>query len=102
MHHIATGLFQLHSAAVAHQDLKPSNVLVFDHSISKVADLGSASVKGKVNVHETGSNLLVIVPTLLLSCYTATVTLSGVRDAKLVTFFYHLGSMVVFFFVASE
>src|SRR6266851_917241 len=29
LHHIATGLHQLHSAKVAHQDLKPSNVLAF-------------------------------------------------------------------------
>ena len=46
LHHIATGLYQLHSTSVAHQDLKPSNVLVFERKISKVADLGSASIKG--------------------------------------------------------
>lgn len=46
LHHLTTGVYQLHSANVAHQDLKPSNVLVFDRTVSKVADLGSASVKG--------------------------------------------------------
>lgn len=45
LHHVATGLYQLHSARVAHQDLKPSNILVFDKKLSKVSDLGSASIR---------------------------------------------------------
>jgi len=43
LHHTATGLKQLHSAGIAHQDLKPSNVLVFHDSGSKITDLGRAS-----------------------------------------------------------
>jgi len=31
MHHVATGLRQLHGSQIAHQDLKPSNVLVFQN-----------------------------------------------------------------------
>jgi serine/threonine protein kinase len=46
LHHIATGIHQLHSANIAHQDVKPSNVLVFGESITKIADLGSASQRG--------------------------------------------------------
>lgn len=46
MHHAATGLQQLHAAGIAHQDLKPSNVLVFDDRSSKLADLGCAAVRG--------------------------------------------------------
>ena len=48
LHHVATGMHQLHSANIAHQDVKPSNVLVFGGRTSKVADLGSASQKGTV------------------------------------------------------
>jgi len=48
MHHAATGLQQLHSAGVAHQDLKPSNVVVFRDRSSKLADLGCAAVRGSV------------------------------------------------------
>ncbi len=48
LHHMATGLRQLHSATTAHQDLKPSNVLVFGGTSSKVADVGCASRKGTV------------------------------------------------------
>jgi serine/threonine protein kinase len=43
LHHTSTGLSQLHSAGIAHQDLKPSNVLVFPAEGAKVADLGRAS-----------------------------------------------------------
>jgi len=44
LHHIATGLHQLHSAGIAHQDTKPSNVAVFK-DCSKLSDLGHASRK---------------------------------------------------------
>jgi serine/threonine protein kinase len=43
LHHVSTALRQLHLKEIAHQDLKPSNVLFFSSSGSKVADLGSAS-----------------------------------------------------------
>ncbi|MEW6422214.1 MAG: protein kinase [Deinococcota bacterium] len=42
LHHVATGLRQLHGAHVAHNDLKPSNVLNFDQDGAKIADLGRA------------------------------------------------------------
>lgn len=47
LHHIALGLQQLHSLNVAHQDIKPSNVLLFEElKTSKLADLGRAAAKG--------------------------------------------------------
>lgn len=39
LHDIAIGLKQLHTINVSHQDIKPSNILVFDSS-SKICDLG--------------------------------------------------------------
>lgn len=42
LHNVATGLKQLHSLEISHQDLKPSNVFVFENKISKVGDLGRA------------------------------------------------------------
>lgn len=45
LHHIATAISQLHGVSIAHQDLKPSNVLVFPDESSKVADLGRCVVR---------------------------------------------------------
>jgi serine/threonine protein kinase len=42
LHNTAVGLEQLHRQGIAHQDLKPSNVLVFGNQF-KVGDLGRAS-----------------------------------------------------------
>jgi serine/threonine protein kinase len=47
LHHSAIGLHELHSIGVAHQDVKPSNVLVFPVEGSKLTDLGSSSQVGK-------------------------------------------------------
>lgn len=40
IHHAAIGVSQLHRNGIAHQDIKPSNILVFSDSQHKVADLG--------------------------------------------------------------
>lgn len=48
LHNTAKGLSQLHTAQIAHQDLKPSNVVTFDRTsrgeldTTKIADLGHA------------------------------------------------------------
>jgi len=42
LHNIATGIKQLHSIEVSHQDIKPSNVFIFDKAVSKIGDLGRA------------------------------------------------------------
>ncbi len=45
-HGTLLGVSQLHQARIAHQDIKPSNVLIFGSTYSKVSDLGSASLDG--------------------------------------------------------
>jgi len=50
LHNIATGLSQLHKEGIAHQDLKPSNVLVFKGT-PKIGDLGRAVCKGEKPPH---------------------------------------------------
>jgi eukaryotic-like serine/threonine-protein kinase len=45
LHNVAVGLSQLHKLDVAHQDLKPSNVFVFNRNISKIGDLGRSLSK---------------------------------------------------------
>lgn len=54
LHNIATGIKQLHSIEISHQDLKPSNVFIFSNSVSKVGDLGRSICK---NMSAPHSNL---------------------------------------------
>ncbi len=42
LHRTAIGLEQMHWAQIAHQDLKPSNIVVFPKDETKIADLGHA------------------------------------------------------------
>lgn len=50
LHNVSVGLKQLHTADIAHQDLKPSNVLIFEAQQitehSKIGDLGRVSRAG--------------------------------------------------------
>jgi eukaryotic-like serine/threonine-protein kinase len=95
LHHVATGMYQLHKAGIAHQDLKPSNVLTFG-SISKVSDLGSVCVKGRPGPRD--QELCAGTPS-----YAPPEQLYGLYDAEFnVRRFggdlYLLGSMVTFVF----
>ena len=47
LHDIATGLEQLHRNGIFHQDVKPSNVLVFERVHSKLADFGRSACEGR-------------------------------------------------------
>lgn len=48
MHHVCIAAEQLHRAGIAHQDIKPSNILHFPLEESKVGDLGRVTdIKGK-------------------------------------------------------
>nr|WP_295506169.1 protein kinase [uncultured Pseudoalteromonas sp.] len=40
LHHVAVGIKQLHQIGIAHQDIKPSNILCFENEQSKISDLG--------------------------------------------------------------
>lgn len=52
LHQMAAGLRQLHGEGIAHQDLKPSNVLHFTADQTKIADLGRASARGQSAPHD--------------------------------------------------
>lgn len=53
-HGALVGLSQLHAVKIAHQDLKPSNILIFGEAHSKIADLGNATMMGNESPHENG------------------------------------------------
>jgi serine/threonine protein kinase len=55
LHDIAIGLNQLHTNEIFHQDVKPSNVLVFGERLSKLADLGRSACNGQTPPHESVS-----------------------------------------------
>lgn len=42
LHNIASGIQQLHARKISHQDIKPSNVLVFRDNVARLGDLGRA------------------------------------------------------------
>ncbi|MFZ0322494.1 MAG: protein kinase [Candidatus Sulfotelmatobacter sp.] len=96
LHHVATGLYQLHSAKVAHQDLKPSNVLVFDANVSKVADLGCASIQDTTSPrddYDCAGDRTYAPPELLYRSIDP-----DWRRRRQAADIYHLGSMVTFLF----
>lgn len=49
---VASGLLQLHSANIAHQDLKPSNIMIFNGDSAKIGDLGRASQQQSFGLHD--------------------------------------------------
>lgn len=96
LHHVAVGLKQLHSIGVAHQDLKPSNVVVFETDGSKIADLGRSSTKDREALHDhlTVAGDRTYCPPEQMYGY-ASLNWDRRRQA---TDLYHLGSMLHFMF----
>jgi serine/threonine protein kinase len=55
LHNVAVGLKQLHSIDIGHQDLKPSNILLYEKGLtSKIADLGRSLCYHIKAPHENG------------------------------------------------
>jgi len=100
LHHAATGTRQLHDNGVAHQDLKPSNVLVFGGIASKVADLGCASVQGTASPRdneEIAGDWTYAPPELLYGELS-----SDWRVRRFACDLYQLGSLAVFLFTGQN
>lgn len=102
LHNVAVGLRQLHNKRIAHQDLKPSNILVFEDAldvkrqISKVSDLGRATDAARPASHDT-------LPIAGDHSYAPPEQLYGATPAefgprRLACDLYQLGSLAVFIF----
>jgi serine/threonine protein kinase len=96
LHQVAIGLEQLHKVDIAHQDLKPSNVLLFETAGAKLADLGRASQRNTPAPHD-------ILPFAGDPSYAPPETLYGHLQhdwvqRRIGCDLYHLGSLAYFFF----
>lgn len=95
VHQAAAALQQLHSVEIAHQDVKPSNVLVFKDNHSKLADLGRAFDRHSTSPHDESACAgdWTYAPPELLYGYVP----EDWRVRRLGCDLYLLGSLVVFF-----
>lgn len=101
LHDTAVGLQQLHSQQIAHQDLKPSNVLVFeqDKKRAKIGDLGRASRRGTEASHDGTS-----IPGAIL--YAPPEQIYGQiperwEDRRESCDLYHLGTLMAYMFAGT-
>lgn len=101
LHQVATGLRQLHQTDVAHQDLKPSNVLLYDGGdTSKICDLGRAWDKHT----SAGHNTLAVAgdPTYAPVEGMYEFKSNDYRARRFGCDLYHLGSLAVFLFARTH
>ena len=98
LHNTAVALQQLHSRSVAHQDLKPSNILVFAQEREfKVSDLGRASDQFTPcdNDKRPVAGDMGYAPLELFYGYSVTNEFYRRYGVDM----YHLGSLIFFYFV---
>lgn len=96
LHHSSIGLQELHGMNIAHQDVKPSNVLVFPDKLSKLTDLGSASQVGKPSKSDREmipGDISYAAPEQWYSW-----SPSGDFENRYLVDLYRLGSLVFYFF----
>jgi serine/threonine protein kinase len=98
LHQIAVGLSQLHTHGIAHQDVKPSNILIFKAFGAKISDLGCADVRSNPSPSPMGAFRVAGDPSYAPpELFYNEVSLDwNVR--RLGCDLYLLGSLIVFFF----
>lgn len=94
LHHTAVGLKQLHWAGIAHQDVKPSNVLVCDNGETKLSDLGHAWDKGMPRPGE--DKIIAGDPTYAPPEQLYSYAPTNWAERRLAADLYHLGCLAVF------
>lgn len=96
LHRATAGLFQLHQANIAHQDLKPSNVIQMTGDDLKIGDLGRSSMRGSTAPHDglSVAGALSYAPFELTYSY----ILPDWMQRRLATDVFHIGCLTVFVF----
>jgi len=101
-HSTAAALQQLHSASIAHQDVKPSNILVFEQQRKhKLTDLGCAWAKDTESVRDQfpiPGDLSYAPPELFHDAHEVMTT----AERRFGNDLYLLGNLVCFLFSASS
>lgn len=95
LHDVAVGLQQLHNVNISHQDLKPSNILLFNKE-SKIGDLGRSmckDIESQYNKQPYSGDWNYAPPELMYGYYE-----KDWEKRVYATDCYLLGSMVVFYF----
>lgn len=94
LHHIAVGVDQLHKTDIAHQDIKPSNILDFKDKGNKLTDLGRAWSRhdpSPVDSYQVPGDHSYAPPELIYGI------MNG-NSARFMADLYLLGSMIFVFF----
>jgi serine/threonine protein kinase len=98
LHSVAVGLKQLHTIDVSHQDLKPSNVLVFKDE-SKIGDLGRSTCPTLAAPHMNepfAGQINYAPPEILYGSYE-----KDWRKRSFASDCYLFGSLIVFYFAGT-
>lgn len=100
LHQVATGLEQIHYVRIAHQDVKPSNVLSFGATDNKLADFGRSDYHGHTAPHSG-------LPVPCQAGYAPPELLYGVVDPtwerrRQACDMYQLGSLILFLFAEAN
>lgn len=102
LHDVAVGLKQLHSIEIGHQDLKPSNVLVYNNGIvTKVGDLGRSLCSEIDAPHDNGKDFpgeFTYAPPEYLYRYVEPDWNKRVRATDM----YLFGSLVTYYFLGAN
>lgn len=96
LHRAVSGLLQLHQANIAHQDIKPSNVIRFIDNELKIGDLGRSTQRGNSAPHDTlrVAGALSYAPFELQYSY----IMPDWIHRRLATDVFHIGCLLVYVF----